>query len=278
MTWPFWLLGGTAWLTIWTWIIASRAVGKEGDALVATFGSLLPAFSVATCLAAFLAVPMRQAAFHKITLWAHHASVLLLFLFLLTAEYLQAEAWFRVRRRCSVRSVAGTFRRLWVLTETTPAPVALTVFLTGLRLMWDSPQTNSPCSVWLFALVLGFSLFFWDGIFGYRPIVRRMWITWKRAAETGAAGGDTFLAPRHLTDTLQLFTHFVSWPLVFVFGLFRLNPGTRLTRPICQIAESLRVLPSGWPEVTTAALLWLVIGIAVSLLRTVFGSHRTFDA
>jgi hypothetical protein len=50
-----------------------------------------------------------------------------------------------------------------------PAPIALTIFLTGLRLIWDWPQANSPSSLWLFALILGFSLFFWDGILGYQP-------------------------------------------------------------------------------------------------------------
>jgi hypothetical protein len=93
MVWPLWMLAGLAWLTLWIAIAARSAAAKEGDAIVARFGSLLPAFCLATCLAAFLAVPVRSPVFYKATLWAHHASIFLLFLFLITAEYFQAEAW-----------------------------------------------------------------------------------------------------------------------------------------------------------------------------------------
>jgi hypothetical protein len=271
------MLGGLAWLTVWVWIIAACAAAKEDDALVATSGWLLPAFCVTTCLAAFLAVPLRQPVFHRITLWAHDASMFLLLLFLISAEYFQAEAWWRIRRRCTTRSVAACFRRFWVLTEIMPAPIALTIFLTGLRLIWDSPQANSPSSLWLSGLVLGFSLFFWDGIFGYQPVVRRVWGNWNRAVEAGFPTADAVPTPHYVTDSLQLLVHSLSWPLVFLLGLFRWNTVTPLTQPISQVTERLRFLPFGWPEVTAAALLWLVTGTAVSLLRTVFRSHRTFD-
>jgi hypothetical protein len=270
MTWPFWMLSGLGWLALWIWVIATRAAVKDDDPLVETFGSLLPAFCATTCLAAFLAVPVRQPVFHKITLWAHHASIFLLFLFLTTAEYFQVEAWWRIRCGCLTRSVAASVRRLWVLTETMPAAIASVVFLTGLRLIWDSPQANSPSSLWLFALILGFSLFFWDGILGYQPIVRCMWGNCKRAIQLGIPLGAAPPTAVYLTDTLQLLIHFLSWPLVFLFGVFRWNAVTPLTQPVSQVTDRLRFLPPGWPEVTTAALLWLVAGIAVFLFRVAF--------
>jgi hypothetical protein len=273
MTWPFWMLSGLAWLIVWIWIIATRAAAKDDDALVTTFSSLLPAFCATTCLAAFIAVHVRQPIFHKITIWAHHTSIFLLFLFLLTAEYFQAEAWWRIRRGSATPSVAASFRRLWVLTETMPAPVALTIFLTGLRLIWDSPQANSPSSLWLFALILGFGLLFWDGILGYQPIVRSMWKNWRRAVEVGMPVADVAL-PRYLTDTIQLLLHFLSWPLVFLLGLFRWNRVTPLTQPVSQITDGLRFLPLGWPEVITAVVLWIVAGIIVFLLRLASRSHQ----
>jgi hypothetical protein len=131
MTWPLWILSGLVWLTVWVWIAASYAATKEGDAIILLYGLLLPAFCAATCLAMFVAVPVRLFLFHEIVLWAHHTSIFLLFLFLICSEYFQAEAWWRIRRGCSSRSVAASFRRLWVLTETMPAPIAVIIFLTG---------------------------------------------------------------------------------------------------------------------------------------------------
>jgi hypothetical protein len=263
MTWPLWLLAGLVWLAVWMWIFARSAAAKDGDALVGMFHGLLPVFCVATCLAAFLAAPGRSPVFHKMTLWTHHASVLLLFLFLLAAEYWQVEGWWRRRRGGSVESVAGSFRRLWILTETAPAPIALTVLLTGLRLVWETPEANSPARLWLFGMVAGFSVFFWDGICGYQPIVRRMWVASRQAAEAGVAkvGG--------VADAVQLFLHFLSWPLVFLFGLFRWEAVTPFTRPVSQIVGSLHALPRGWPEVAVALLIWIGAGLTILFLRAV---------
>jgi len=268
MTWPVGLLAGLVWLSVWTCIFAKLAAAKEGDALVAIFHSLLPVFCVTTCLAAFAAVPVREAAFHKITLWTHHASILLLFLSLIAAEYFQAEAWLRIRRGCSVSCIAASFRRLWILTEIMPGPIALAVFLSGLRLIWDSPEANSPSSLWLFGLIVGFSLFFWDGILGYQPIVRRLWKNWKYASDAEIPVGGQMETARNVTDRAQLLLHCMSWPFVFLLGLFRWNVVTPFTRPILQIIARLRFLPAGWPEVSTAALIWIIAGITILLVRT----------
>ncbi len=260
MTWPLWLLAGLVWLALWMWIFARSAAGKDGDALVALFHGLLPVFCVTTCLAAFLAAPGRSPLFHKLTLWTHHASVLLLFLFLIAAEYWQVEGWWRMRRGGVAESVAGSFRRLWVLTEIVPAPIALTIFLTGLRLIWEAPEANSPARLWLFGMVVGFSVFFWDGIFGYQPIVRRMW----GAAEAGVpkVGG--------VADTVQLFLHFLSWPLVFMLGLFRWDAVTPLTWPVSQMIAHLGVLSPGWAEVVVASLIWVGAGLAILFFRALY--------
>lgn len=279
MTWPFWIIAAMAWLSLWIWITVARVAETEGDEFVASFGSLLPIFAVSTCVTVFLAIPERRPAFHKITIWAHHASIFLLFLFLIAAEYFQAEAWRRIRRKCSTSCVAASFRRLWVLTETLPAAIALTIFLTGLRLIWDSPTENPPSDLWLSALILGFSFFFWDGILGYRPIVRRLWRNWKRAIEDGIPVSAAVSTPKYLTDTLQLLLHFISWPFIFLFGLFRWNPVTPWTQPISEVTGALRILPYGWPEVITAILLWLGTGLTLisiyGLFRvTAFGQHK----
>jgi hypothetical protein len=246
------------------WIFARSAAGKDGDALVALFHGLLPVFCVTTCLAAFLAAPGRSPLFHKLTLWTHHASVLLLFLFLIAAEYWQVEGWWRMRRGGVAESVAGSFRRLWVLTEIVPAPIALTIFLTGLRLIWEAPEANSPARLWLFGMVVGFSVFFWDGIFGYQPIVRRLWEEWGQAAEAGVPKVGS------ITGALQLLLHFLSWPLVFILGLFRWDAVTPLTWPVSQMIAHLGVLSPGWAEVVVASLIWVGAGLAILFFRALY--------
>jgi hypothetical protein len=101
-----------------------------------------------------------------------------------------------------------------------------------------------------------------------------MWGNWGRALEAGIAAADAVPTPDYLTDTLQLFIHFLAWPLLFLVGLFRWNTVTPLTGPISQVTDRLRILPSGWPEVTTAMLLWLLAGIGVLLVRAFFGPRR----
>jgi hypothetical protein len=115
-------------------------------------------------------------------------------------------------------------------------------------------------------MVVGFSVFFWDGIFGYQPIVRQMWAVWRHAASAGIPV-DAVSTARRGMDSWQLLLHFLSWPLIFLLGLFRWNPAMALTQTVSQITDRLRVLPRGWPETITASLVWVVAGMAVLLVR-----------
>jgi hypothetical protein len=99
-----------------------------------------------------------------------------------------------------------------------------------------------------------------------------MWGNWQSAAEAGVPV--TAAAPRYATDSLQLFVHFLSWPFVFLFGLFRWNPVTPFMHVVSQVTDHLRILPPGWPEVTMAVLLWLITAIVVFLCRAAFSSPR----
>lgn len=79
----------------------------------------------------------------------------LLFLFLALSQYMEAEAWWAIRRASSISATASAYRRLWILTELIPAPVAVAIFLTGLRLLWESPARNSSSmNLWLVGSVV----------------------------------------------------------------------------------------------------------------------------
>jgi hypothetical protein len=273
MTWPIATSAMLLWVGIWLCLAAKYTAAKHGNDLVEAFGRLLPAYVVVTCLVAFAAAP-RRSGLSVVVLWLHHTSFWLLFVFLLAGQYFQVEAWWKIRGDMPTQSVAASYRRLWMLTEIVPAPVALMIFLTGLRLIWQSHGNTEPSQAvsisafWLQGLVLGFGLFFWDGILGYTPIVRGLRNRWEAAAtETGGAESSPRAQP--ILESAQLLVHLLSWPLVFLVGVFRRDSPTLLTPPVEALERWLSFLPSGWPEVTTAILLWLLMGLLVSLVRSI---------
>jgi hypothetical protein len=117
--------------------------------------------------------PKRGEIFH-VVLWLHRTAFFSLFAFLSIAQFLRFQAWWQIRQECPSQCLAATVQRLWALTEIAPAPIALIIFLTGLRLIWDKPAKNAPSELRLSALIASFSVFFFDGIVGYQPAVRKM--------------------------------------------------------------------------------------------------------
>jgi len=269
MNWPIAMVAMLVWVGVWLCLAAKHTASKEGDALVQSLARLLPAFAVATCLTAFSAVPKRGTNLLVAVLWLHHTSFWLLFLFLLSGQYFQVEAWWKIREGMARESVAATYRRLWMLTEIVPPPVALTIFLTGLRLIWETAeskaegQRGSLSGFWLQGLVLGFSLFFWDGILGYTPIVR----TLRRRCEVGS---ESLQPAQTFVERGQLMAHCLSWPFVFLIGVLHWNSPTVLTIPIEELERSLQFFSPGWPEVIAAIVLWLLMGLVVRLARLGF--------
>ena len=270
MNWAIVTVAMLLWVGVWLCVASKYTAKKEGDGLVKAFSRLLPAFVVITCLIAFAVIPARRSVLSVMVLWLHHMSFWLLFVFLLAGQYFQVEAWWKIRTRMSRQSVGATYRRFWILTEIVPAPVALMIFLTGLRLIWQasgniaSPNGgNSLSAFWLQALIIGFSLFFWDGIFGYTPIVRGLRKSWE--TESGPAESRPEAPP--FIESIQLLIHLLSWPLVFLVGVFRWDFPTVLTTPIEGAEHGLSFLPTGWPEITIAIVMWLSIGLLVSAVR-----------
>ncbi len=193
--WLAWTAGICLWLTGWLVLASRDAAVTRGDDRVARLSVLLKAFTVTTCLAV-LGVPRRGIDMRLLTLWLHHAAIGMLFVFLLAAQYQQAEAWWRIRRGMSAGAVAASYRRLWLLTELVPAPVAMVILFTGLRLIWETPRLHPLAEPWLFALVVGFSLFFWDGIITYLPVTRTLRHHWAEADRRGLTVADAIAGRR----------------------------------------------------------------------------------
>jgi hypothetical protein len=267
MTGAAWLAIALAWILAWIGGGVAITSKRDDNRTVAAYATLLPAFCALTCLCCFVANPTPSSTFHSIILWVHHFAVLSLFVFLTIAEFLVVEAWWKSRTARSNRSVALSYRRLRALTDLVPGPVAITILLTGLRLIWDDAPANGPSALWIMILIAGFSFFFWDGLLGFTPIVRG----WDRRLESEAAGAAADAPARPVAlitpDRLSIFAHFVSWPFLFLVGVRRLDFAHPLAPAIDWLRQSLKFLPFGWPEVTVSLIVWLTAGLVVALLR-----------
>jgi hypothetical protein len=264
--WLFWIVATLLWLVAWIGIASRYTARKRDDALVDTLSALLKAFVAATCLVLFGALPRGKDAW-MLVLWLHHAAFAMLFLFLIAAEYLQAEAWWRTRCGSPACDVAGTFRRLWILTELVPAPIAIGTLMTGLRLILEAPADNRPSKPWLCALIAGFSFFFWDGILGYQPIVRELRRHWAEAGQHSIPTVAAFKASKMGRRSAQLFAHFLSYPFVFMLGLLKPEFDNPLTGAVAGIEQLLSRAAPGWAEVLAASSIWLATGLTLACLR-----------
>jgi hypothetical protein len=271
INWTSWALILVVWLTCWIILGAKGVATKAGDERLALVQILIRAFIISTWLGMFALGLRAHSVVSVIALLCHHAAFLALFCFLIVGQFFQAEAWWSIRKR-RFTGAAASYRRLWVLTELFPAPIALTILLTGLRLIWEGAiarppvPAKSPATFWLLVIIIGFGVFFWDGILGYTPIVRK-WKNYWEDLDINNLPLDG--APCHpkLTDSLQLWVHCLSWPAVFLCGVYRWEIPNPATDFVGHAIQKLEFLPTGWPEVIIAAAMWLLTGGIVAAIR-----------
>ncbi len=264
------LISGVCWILIWIIVLGRAAAVRDDDALVKLFAKALPAFSVASFLLFYAAVPRRGLVFGFV-LWMHHAAFIALFAFLSVAQCLITQAWWQIRLASETNSIAATYRRIWILTELAPAPIAIAVFLTGMRLIWESPA-DSPASTWLLILISSFSLFFFDGLLGYSTIIRRTHDHWQSCARKKIPAPEAAQASLSTADYLTLISHFISWPLLLVVGIRRWNWPNPISDRLVEVEHRLSRLPEGWSRVVVALILWLIPGAFVVLVRSIFSA------
>jgi hypothetical protein len=252
-------------------VMARYTSSRNGDAVVSALAKILPPLTIAGCIAAFAATPVRGRTSHVLALLVHHAAFSFLFVFLTAAEYIQMEASRKIRSGQPAESIANSYRRLWIMTELAPAPAAFIVFITGLRLIWEAPY--SMTSTWLWLLVAGFSVFFFDGLLGYRPIVQTLYLRWKSLA-TNVGGTVPGVQNVSIGMRIQVFAHFLSLPLLFLIGLCRWDVPNPVSNRIGQIERGLAFVPIAWRGVLVALMTWTAIGVAVSLLRVAAKARR----
>ena len=115
--WAWWTVAALTWVLVWIVLCARATAVMRSDARVLWLGRALPMLAATTCILLFGASRERGSFTATFVLWMHHASIALLFAFLAAGQYLQVEAWWKLRRGVPAESIAETYRRLWTLAE-----------------------------------------------------------------------------------------------------------------------------------------------------------------
>ncbi len=231
------------------------------------FGSLrrgLPLLSVIGVLGILALIPIGAADVAHIwrlrfAHWLHYVGIGLLFIFLVLAQYLQIEGRMRLANDSPMVLVARSYGRLSILTEWLPAPAAVIVVVSGLRMICE---TSLSLQVgWLFWLVTIFGLMFWDGLLFFRKETSRMREDSAEALANGTATRAFAVGFADGRRDLALFLHFASFFFAFALGCLRPSCPTPFAHEI-RLLDSMfaGVVPKGW------AVGWAQTGTAIVVL------------
>lgn len=174
-----------------------------------------PASLVTGVLVCFI-VPSVASGGIPVIRWIHHVAVAVLGLYLLATSICHTEIILRRRQPNGSEQLQVAYRRWWAMTETLPGPAALSIWWSGLRLIWENPGISPLNTPWLFWVIIGISFFFLDGLSFYLPTLRR----W--SANRGpriAVGGIRFKV--EWWAELQLWFHALSYPVVLGLAIAR---------------------------------------------------------
>ena len=143
MTWIVWTIAVVLWLLGWVTMVARSIASKTGDKRFEDLQVVLIVFTITTFGGMFLIARTPNSPPSVIALWCHHAAFLALYVFLIFAQYFQAEGLRNIQAG-GPKSGPRSYRRLWLMTVVFPPPIALCIFLTGLRLVWQAAVAQPP--------------------------------------------------------------------------------------------------------------------------------------
>jgi hypothetical protein len=145
----------------------------------------------------------------------HRLALMGLAAFLLAAQYQHVRAVIEFLRAAPLARVARRYRRLWLLTEFTPAPIALLILGTGLRLVAETGR--SPREGWLSILALALGALACDGMLAYGPATMDL----RDAAHAAAKGQQPAVLRRAALSwrtNLTLLVHFSAFAPLALIG------------------------------------------------------------
>ncbi len=242
--------GGLCWLL-------ARVAGS--DAQVRWLANLLPPLAIGGCLFVFFLVPPGAPPPALAIRALHYAGVALLFGFLVFGTICQLRIWRQMDSAVEVPELLTSYRRWWVATRLAPAPAALMILLSGLRLTYECPGLDVSQVAWLQWLVIAFSGLFFDGLLAYLPEICRRYRVAGRLGSSAEPGGARFQALRDRWGEATLLLHALSFP--FVLGLALWRP-SELPRPFHFLSGYFVDFSLG----TSQALRALAVVVSVGLL------------
>lgn len=219
--WLYISIGFLGWSAVWLWL-AIRAANPQPplapETLTRKLANLLPPFAIIPCLLLVLLLPLPVSPPSVVVRAFHYLGIVLLFQFLLFGAFCQVAVWIKMRRHQPLESLARAYRSWWIATRLLPAPAAICILLSGLRLAYESPLGDISIG-FMFWLVAGFSFFFFDGLMYYLPEVCYQ----HKAVYRALARNDTTEAfcknHRKPRNEAMLIFHSLSFPLVLAVAL-----------------------------------------------------------
>ena len=137
-----------------------RLARHSSDAALSGLSSFLPPLTLFCCLIILIFAPFSTPPPSVVTRSIHYAGIMLLLVFLLFGALCQILVWTKIHRNESLASVAKTYEFWWIATKVAPAPAALCILTSGVRLVYESPANGFLQLPWLFWLIVSFSFFF----------------------------------------------------------------------------------------------------------------------
>lgn len=200
----------------------------------------------------------------------HRCALVALAGFLLCAQHLQVRAVVACIRGEDAGRCLIAYQRLRRLTEVAPAPIALVLLASGLRLV--AQFGHSLREGWLLVLVSAFGFLFFDGILGFTPLVRDLHRCAVRSVELG---DDQDLRRKALgaPANATFLVHFASLPFLVLVGWFRPmipNPIAVLLVALEDRVATFTRVPRLGPQATVLAVLGIV-GVSNLAVRWLAG-------
>ncbi len=261
-------LGVLAWLGLGLLLVVKTGAGLSVPAATKRLANLIPPLVVFTLIPLFICLPVAgNVPPPSIIVRAiHYFGIVLLFLFLLFGAYCLFEAWGRMwARDRGLGPLAATYRKWWVATRLLPAPAAICILASGLRLAYESPL-GSVSLGWMFWLITGFSFFFFDGLLFYLPEICFQNKAIHQALERGETLEEYRRKYRRPGREWMLLAHSVSFPFVFALGCAKPEA---LWRPEVIVDWLQHLFPGGpgTPQFAQAAVLVLIVGVGLLVVR-----------
>jgi hypothetical protein len=252
----------TLWCAIWIWGSTRVMHQRSVLTIIDKWANILPPFVIiSSSFVWLLTAPLNPPS--VIVRAIHYCGIVVLFVFLIFGAHCQMEAWIRMRGN-SPELLARTYRKWWIATRLLPAPAALCILCSGLRLVYESPFGNLSFG-WMFWLIVSFSFFFFDGLLFYLPEICCRHKAVNEEFERGCTVEQIRFRKRFSNETMLL-VHAISFPFVFAVGCTKPDVWEP-HKLVLWLQNPFAASSPGTARLLSAVILILLIGLILFLIR-----------